>query len=69
MKVQQAVGCISNYRNLQKHLVAKLQALPLRQGGGRVEECLEEMRERAYQAGREERAGEEMKPAWWVCEG
>ena len=44
--------------------MAKLQSLALRQRGGSVEECLEGMRQGAYHAGREDRAGEEMKPAW-----
>ena len=60
-------------RHLQKHLLAKLQALPLRVGAGIAEKCLEEMRERAYQASCEEMEGEEKeKPAWLgcgVCEG
>ena len=46
-----------------KQLVVKLQGLPL---GANVEDCLEAMRESAYQASLEERAEEENKPAWWV---
>ena len=52
---------LSSTRHMLKQLVVKLQGLPL---GPNVEDCLEVMRESAYQASLEERAKEENKPAW-----
>lgn len=50
-------------QQLLKQLVVKLQGLSL---GVNMEDCLEVMRESAYQASLEERAEEENKPAWFA---